>query len=189
VFSFVRGLPALAPDADPDGAVALAKRLRTLAISAPDCAENSGLLKAIDHKHYEIVEGKAHFFADDLVIFNPDYTVPVRGFGFEALDGNLLLTVDTDRGSVTCPVGLKGLRLVSTTLTQNPASTAALSATMPDDNTLQIEIRWLESCRVHRLTFHFADHCAQIDSSMDNVGGFDIPEEVARAVEKGGSHA
>jgi CubicO group peptidase (beta-lactamase class C family) len=189
VFHFVRGLPSKAQDNNTESAATLARRLRSMAISAPDCVGNPNLLNKINRKHYEIVEGKAHFFADDLVIFNPDYAVPVRGFGFEALDGNLLLTVDTDRGSVVCPVGLKGLRLVSTAKSQNPASTAALSATMPDDNTLQMEIRWLESCRVHRLTFHFTENNVQIDSSMDNVGGFDIPGEVALALEKGGSHA
>jgi len=113
----------------------------------------------------------------------------VQGFGFDALDGNLMLTVLTDGGAVACPVGLKGQRLVSTVSSVNPACTAALSAAMPDDDTLNVEIRWLESCRVHRLAFRFDETGADVVSSMDRVGGFDVPDETARLLKEGGTHA
>ena len=187
VFAFARSLGRNTPPADAAGAEALKKRLERLAIPAPAYAENPALLKKLNHTRYTVTEGAAHFFSDDLAIFNLGYEVPVRGFGFDALDGNLLLTVMTDGGEVTCPVGLKGQRLISTVQSANPARTAALSAAMPDDATLRLEIRWLESCRVHRLAFHFNGNTARIVSSRDKVGGFDIPDEQALAVETGGN--
>ena len=189
VFRFVRSLPDNPLPEDPVAAEALRTRLATLAITAPDYAENSDLLNRLHHTRYQVTEGTVHFFADDLTIFNPGYAVKVCGFGFEAVDGNLLLTVDTDAGPVRCPVGLKGQRLMSTVPSQNPACTAALSAAMPDNNTLNLEIRWLESCRVHRIRFRFTDNSAQAISSRDKVGGFDISDETAHLELQGGFYA
>lgn len=189
VFDFVRGLPKAAAPEDGQGAAALQARLRALSIPAPEYAENPGLLRRLDRTRYQIAEGSLHFFADDLAIFNPGYVTRISGFGFEALDGNLLLTVETDRGPARFPVGLKGQRLLSTYRSPNPACTAALSASMPEDRTLTLEIRWLESCRVHRLTFRFEDGGAELLCTRDKVGGFDIPQESARLVEIGGTYA
>jgi CubicO group peptidase (beta-lactamase class C family) len=189
VFAFARNLPdAELPEA-PREAAALSQRMKKLALPAPDYAENPGLLKRLAHQRYRVAQGNVGFFADDLRIFNPGYVVPVQGFGFDALDGNLMLTVLTDGGTVACPVGLKGQRLVSTVSSVNPACTAALSAAMPDDDTLNVEIRWLESCRVHRLAFRFDETGADVVSSMDRVGGFDVPDETARLLKEGGTHA
>jgi len=189
VFDFVRSLPDSAPPEDAQATAALKARLGRLAMPAPDYAENPQLLQRLHRTRYRLTQGSVHFFADDLTIFNPDYAVAIHGFGFEAVDGNLLLTVEAGSWQVHCPVGLKGQRLVSTIPSPNPACTAALSAAMPDDNTLNMEIRWLESCRVHRLSFRFDDTGAQVVSSRDKVGGFDIPDETARLVLKGGSYA
>lgn len=190
VFDFVRSLPDHRLPEDAEASAALGERLKRLAIPAPEYAENAGLLQALQHKRYRITEGRVRFFADDLIIFNPEYDVTLRGFGFQAQDGNLLFTVETANGLAECPVGMKGQRLVSTVFSPNPACTAALSAYMPDAQTLRMEVRWLESCRVHRLTFRFEGNLARIVSSRDKVGGFDIPDEQALAQENGGiSHA
>jgi CubicO group peptidase (beta-lactamase class C family) len=189
VFSFVRGLPDSPCAQDREAAAALAARLKKLAVTAPDYQENPGLLRRIDGKSYMISNGKARFFADDLAIFQKSFAVDVQGFRFEACDGNLLLTVKTKEGSVVCPCGLKGQRLVSTVDTHNPAKTLALCGAMPGDDTLCMEIRWLESCRVHRLTFLFGENGAQILSHMDAVGGFDVPDDTAFAQAEGGAHA
>jgi hypothetical protein len=130
-----------------------------------------------------------HFFADDLLIFNPSYATPILGFGFEALDGNLVLLVETESATLRCPVGLKGQRLQTTLPNNNVACTAVLSGAMPDGETLNLEIRWLESCRVQRLSFHFAQDGAQVISTRDKVGGFDIADETAILLKQGGTYA
>ena len=50
-----------------------------------------------------------------------------------------------------------------------------------EDRTLVLEVRWLESCRVHRITFNALGSGAQITTSRLPVGGFDVPEETALA--------
>ena len=189
VFAFVRNLADEPVAGDPEAAAALALRLSKMAVPAPQYSENACLLQRLDGSHYKIVQGKAHFFADDLEIFRKTNAIDVLGFGFQALDGNLGLTVETDEGSVCCTAGLKGQRILCTVQSRNPAPTLALNGCMPDDATLDLEIRWLESCRVHRLTFRFTRDSAEIVSHMDSVGGFDVEDETAYAVEDGGSHA
>lgn len=189
VFTFVRGLSDKTLEDDPQAAAALTGRLKKLAVKTPDYGENPALLRRIHDKSYRITQGNVRFFADDLAIFQRSFAVNVLGFHFSAHDGNLLITVKTDEGSVACPCGLKGQRLVSTVDSHNPAKTLALNGFVPDDNTLCLEIRWLESCRIHRLTFSFSEADAEVVSHMDAVGGFDVPDETALAAEEGGTHA
>lgn len=189
VFDFVRGLPDGPGGENGKDASALAARLKKLAVKAPDYQENVELLRSIDGKRYVITQGKARFFADDLAIFQNSFAINVLGFKFSSCDGNLCLTVLSEDGSVTCPCGLKGQRLVSTVESRNPARTLALSGAMPGNDTLCLEIRWLESCRVHRLTFRFGEEGVQILSHMDAVGGFDVPDDTAYATAEGKSYA
>ena len=189
VFQFVNALPDDALPQDEQCNADLQTRMNKLAILAPNYCENTGLLQRLDHTTYTITEGNPHFFADDLIIFNPGYAMEILAFGFEAADGNLLLTVETKSGTLQCPIGLKGQRLICTMPNNNLARTLALSGAMPDDQTLELEIRWLESCRVQRLTFHFSQDEADVVSSRDKVGGFDIPDETIHMVIKGGSYA
>lgn len=189
VFAFVRSLADEPVASNPQANAALNLQLRKLAVPAPEYAENPTLLRNLNGKRFKITQGKARFFADDLAIFQKINVIDVLSFGFQALDGNLVMNVETDEGSVCCTAGLKGQRILSTVLTRNPAPTLALSGCMPNEDTLRLEIRWLESCRVHRLTFHFMQDGAEIVSHMDSVGGFDVPDETAFAVEDGGTHA
>lgn len=189
VFSFARGLSDTAVDEEEHAAQLLGERLKRLALKAPECQRSQKLLSRLSGKGYTITQGKVRFFADDLAIFQQSFSISVLGFRFDVHDGNLLVTVKMDEGSVVCPCGLKGQRLITTVDTRNPAKTLALSGFMPDDDTLCMEIRWLESCRVHRLTFRFLDSGAEILSHMDAVGGFDVPDEIARAAEEGGANA
>ncbi len=189
VFSFAHALPDGDVPLDEQSAEALQQRLAALAMPAPAYHENKELLQALDNTRYQVMEGSPHFFADDLIIFNPSYAMPVTAFGFKAVDGNLELAVETAHSVVQCPVGLKGQRLVHTVPNNNPACTLAISGAMPDGHTLELEIRWLESCRVHRLVFQFAGEEATAVSSRDKVGGFDIDNSTIRLMKKGGSHA
>jgi CubicO group peptidase (beta-lactamase class C family) len=163
--------------------------LRRLSLPAPLCRENPELMKRLDGKHIEILDGSVVFFADDLCIFNPSYAIPVRGLAFRSFNGDLMLKVKTDGGEHEFAVGMKGRRLLTTAITVNPAATAALCGEMPDGNTLEMEIRWLESCRIHRLSFAFGDDMVTIISSMDKVGGFDVEDSAAHGKLMGGTNA
>jgi hypothetical protein len=169
-------------DEDAEAAAALARKLRTLAIPAPAYAENPALLRRIAGKKLRITAGATHFFADDLGVFREDYVVPIHGFGFDMSDDNLLLRVRYEGGESLCPVGLKGQRLLTYVQSPNPACTAALSGFFPAEDQLELELRWLESCRVHRLRFAFTPDGAHLSISRDPVGGFDVPDETATAV-------
>ncbi len=189
VFNFARSLPDAPVQPDAQSARALSHRLESLSIPALRYAENPSLLQALHQTRYSLSQGVVHFFADDLLIFNPSYATPILGFGFEALDGNLVLLVETENATLRCPVGLKGQRLQTTLPNNNVACTAALGGAMPDGETLNLEIRWLESCRVQRISFRFTQDGAQAVSSRDKVGGFDIADETAILLKQGGTYA
>lgn len=184
IFDFYR---KLSPSADalpeePDAAQRLRRALSVLALPAPRHRENPQGLARLTGRKLHITGGKVHFYADDLAIFNAAYEIDVSGFAFDVQDGQLRLTVFGAAGEQQAMVGMKGLRLISCLPSANPACTLALSGAFEDERTLALEIRWLESCRVHRMTFHFTDEGATIVSSRDKVGGFDVDDETARAV-------
>ena len=162
----------------------LENRLRTLCIPAPVCEENRGMLRSLSGKRLRIVEGQARFFADDLAIFNKAYEAPVRLFGFEEDNGDLLLTVTADKGTVICPVAFKGYRPVCNLkpVSSNPVRMASVTGSFPDGDSMCLEVRWLESCRIHHLLFRFDGEGAEIITSRVPVGGFDVPDERARAL-------
>lgn len=158
------------------------RRLSSGAIPAPRYGENRAALRKLDGRTLKVTEGKARFFADDLCIFNLAYDAPVEAFSFTARNGDLLLGVTARGKTVTCPVGMKGLRLISDVepVSANPARTACMAGAFEDADTLRLELRWLESCRVHELTFRFDECGADISTVRVPVGGFDVPEEKAR---------
>lgn len=159
-------------------------RLNRLCIEAPAYGQNPAALRALDGRVLEITEGRARFFADDLIIFDLNYEAPVERFAFQTQNGDLLLTVTARGRTRTCPVALRGYRPVSDVppVTNNPARTASVTASFPQADVLRLEVRWLESCRVHILTFRFDETGARITTSRIPVGGFDVPDETARAL-------
>ncbi len=160
----------------------LAARLASLSIPAPQWGENRPALAWLNGKTLEITEGEAHFFADDLNIFNIAYTAPVRRFAFEEVNGDLLLTAEADAGSARCTVALRGYRPVcdAAPINLNPARTVSATGRFVDDHTLRLEIRWLESCRVHVLTIAWDQAGASLTTHRVPVGGFDVPDVTAR---------
>lgn len=163
---------------------AFERRLSCLAIPAPRCGECRKTLEKLDGRTLKITEGAARFFADDLCIFNLEYDSPVEAFSFEARNGNLTLLVTARGQTRCCPVGMKGFRMIRDIepVSTNPARTACLAGGFEDGNTLRLEIRWLESCRIHFVTFRFDKDGADISTVRVSVGGFDKPEEKARGV-------
>lgn len=161
-------------------------RLQTLCIPAPAYGENLPALRALSGKTLVVKEGAARFFADDLIIFDKAYAAPVEAYGFQENHGDLLLTVTAHGKTVACPVAMRGYRPVCYVepVTVNPACMASVTGVFLDENTLRLEVRWLESCRVHLLTFHFDDSGADITTARIPVGGFDVPDEHARAAWK-----
>ena len=156
-------------------------RLSRLCVPAPRYGEDRA---ALSGKSLRVVSGDAQFFADDLAIFDLAYRAPIRAFGFEAADGNLRLWVRADGGDVVCPVNMKGSRSVCTldAVGPNPARTASVTGRFEPDGALTLEVRWLESCRVHHITFRFDEGGADIVTARVPVGGFDVPEMRARAI-------
>ena len=159
------------------------RRLRCLSIPSPEYGKNSRMLKMLDGKTLSVVKGTARFFADDLEIFNRTYLTPVDSFSFTEKSGDLVLTVTARGKTVSCPVGMKGHWAVCDVepISANPARTACVAGHFADPDTLQLEIRWLESCRIHLLTFRFNGEGADISTVRVPVGGFDVPEEFAYA--------
>ena len=117
------------------------------------------------------------------MIFNTGYSTPIEAFSFEERNGDLLLGVTARGKTVFCPVSMKGNRTVCdiSPVSNNPARMASVTGCFPDASTLCLEIRWLETCRIHRLTFRFDEAGADIITTRVPVGGFDVPDESARA--------
>lgn len=158
-------------------------RLESLHIPMPEINRNETTLQLFVDKQLRVTEGTAHFYADDLCIFNPGYLAPIQSFGFHR-DGDGLILEVTACGRTDCvPVDLNGQRTVTllTPLNGNPARTVSVAGWCPEDRTLVLEVRWLESCRVHRITFNALGSGAQITTSRLPVGGFDVPDETALA--------
>lgn len=163
--------------------VSFQRRLRSLSLPAPEYQQNQAALHQLDGRRLVVTEGVARFFADDLMIFNHEYSTPIDAYTFHERNGDLLLTVEARGLAVTCPVGLRGYRPVCDvpSVSTNPARTACVTGAFPDAHTLALEIRWLETCRVHRLIFHFDAVGATITTIRVPIGGFDVPEETAHA--------
>ncbi len=159
-------------------------RLACLAIPAPRYGENRAALEQLNGRTLKVTEGKARFFADDLCIFNRRYDSPVDAYSFAFHNSELTLGVTARGKTVYCPVGMKGQRITKDIepVSENPARTACMAGSFEDERTLRLELRWLESCRVHVLTFRFDQEGADISTVRNQVGGFDVPEETARGV-------
>ncbi len=162
------------------------RQLSTLCIPAPVYGENHKMLQNISGKTLYVISGKVHFFADDLSIFDKAYESPVISFGFKDENGDLLLTVTAKGGTVVCPVAFKGYRTICNlkSVSPNPVRMACVTGSFSGEGDMCFEIRWLESCRIHHLLFHFTEEGADIISSRIPVGGFDVPDETARAIWK-----
>jgi hypothetical protein len=159
-------------------------RMSSLMLPIPPFRPNDETLAWLDKRTLDVVEGKAHFFADDLAIFDERYMSLVSSFTFHADRGDLLLDVTANGIKVSCPVSLRGYRSVKTipAVSMNPAHTSSVCGGFEDAQTLILEIRWLESCRIHYVTFLFDEQGATITTRRVKVGGFDVPDETARAL-------
>lgn len=159
-------------------------RIRRLCIPRPSYSEAPHDRFPIDGKTLKITSGQAQFYANDLNIFQRRFEIKVNDIGFEERDGNLVLTVTTPYGTQNCPVSLKGSRPVYTVreITPNPAVTASVTGRWISRDSLELEVRWLESCRVHVVRFTFDQKGAKICTHRVPVGGFDVPDLQAEAV-------
>ena len=163
--------------------LAFSDRISRLCIPHPTYGPDPVLLSAIDGKCLDIKGGTAHFFADDLTIFDRSYQAPVTAFRFEKQGNGLMLHVHTDGGTRLCPVTFSGNRSVYEvdTPSSNPVRIASVTGHCPDGHTLCLEVRWLESCRIHLIRFNFTGTGAEITTSRLRVGGFDVPDETVHA--------
>lgn len=82
-----------------------------------------------------------------------------------------------------CTATFRGYRSVQRIkpVTLNPASLLCVTGDCPSENTIRLEIRWLESCRVHIVTIHFNESGAELITHRVPVGGFDVPDVTAHA--------
>lgn len=156
-------------------------RLACLAIPRPEYGENRDVLRKLDGRILKITEGTARFFADDLCIFNREYCTPIEAFSFFEQNGELTLGISARGQTVFCPIGMKGQRITKDVkpISTNPARTSCMAGSFLNDYTLRLEIRWLESCRIHFLTFRFDEKGAILSTVRVPVGSFDVPEEIA----------
>ena len=130
-----------------------------------------------------IDEGRAIFFAEDLIIFNPEYTEEVYSFTFYFEKEKLVLEMESEYGVQNINVGLNGDRLYNSVKSKrNPATEVALHAWQEEPDTLILELRWLESCRLRHIQFSFYEEDVRIISTLKPVGGFDVPPVKAHAV-------
>lgn len=159
------------------------RRLQTLSIPKAPYGENRALLRRLNGKKLKIENGFAHFFADDLNIFRLDYVAPVESFIFHICGGDLELEISALGKTVRCQVGMRGYRTIChvENPTPNPACTAAIAGYFLSESVMQVEVRWLESCRIHLITFQFNEAGAEITTHRVPVGGFDVPDEAVRA--------
>ena len=163
---------------------AFTQRLARLCIPHPECRENASAVKALCGRTLRVADGSTHFFADDLNIFDLAYVNPVRSFCFERQGDDLVVNIDSEQGRAAVPVALRGYRPVFDVppLGPNPARTSSVTGFFPDDHTLVMEVRWLESCRVHFITVCWNEEGADITTSRVPVGGFDVPDETVHAL-------
>ncbi len=167
-----------------DETSAMAHRMGSLMLPTPPFRPNDETLAWLDGRTLNVIEGTAHFFADDLAIFDERYMSLVSAFTFHADRGDLMLDVTANGIKVNCPVSIRGYRSIKTIppVSINPAHTASVCGGFPDARTLTLEIRWLESCRIHIVTFDFDEQGAMITTERLKIGGFDVPDETARAL-------
>lgn len=184
VYDFVSSIRDEEVPWTPEEERSFANRLSRLSIPQPVCQENPAALKALCGRTLTVKDGNAHFFADDLNIFDLAYVNLVRSFRFEAAGGDMKVHLESEQGSACCTVALRGYRPVCDVppLGPNPVRTASVTGYFPDDHTLVMEVRWLESCRIHIVTIRWDEEGADMTTSRIPVGGFDVPDETTRAI-------
>ncbi len=171
-----RPLPEDAPARD-----ALVRRLKTLALPAPDYAPDSPMIQSVHGRRCRITEGSAAFFAEDVSIFNRNYHDAVTAFGFEFVRGQLLLTIESESGIHRALAGLDGLARLNRLSGNIPTEDVMLAAHWLRQDELCLQIRWLEICRTRQIVFRFGESGVTITSTSRQVGGFDTPPQTAFA--------
>jgi CubicO group peptidase (beta-lactamase class C family) len=166
---------------DPQACDELSKRLDTLALPAPDYAQDSAASARINGRRCRIEQGRAAFFPEDLAIYNLGYHDEVSAFGFEFAREALKLTLESESGVHTVFVGMDGRTRSNSLSCGMPTEDVLLSASWISEDTLRLDIRWIEVCRTRRIDFCFTETGAEIVSTVKKVGGFDVPLQVAIA--------
>jgi CubicO group peptidase (beta-lactamase class C family) len=166
---------------DPQACEALGKRMKTLALPAPEYAPESPMIPKVNARKCRITEGRAVFFPEDLVIYNKDYHDEVSALQFEFLRGALKLTLESESSVHVAYAGLDGRCRNNCIAGRMPAGDVLLSASWTGSDTLRLEIRWIEVCRTRSMEFRFTDKGAEILSEVKKVGGFDLPPQKAFA--------
>lgn len=159
----------------------LSRRMKTLALPAPDYAPHCVTAAAANGRRCRVRQGGAAFFPEDLAIFNRGYHDEVFAFGFEFLRGVLNLTIESESGIHEAVAGMDGRPRSNCLPGRIPADDVLLSASWVDGQTLRLEIRWLEVCRKRWMEFRFTDGGVEILTTVKKVGGFDVPAQEAFA--------
>jgi CubicO group peptidase (beta-lactamase class C family) len=184
MFGFAQKVKEGTLPSDEVGYRELQNKLKNLAIKAATVSSVS-----VDTERYQgrkclIQSGRVVLFAEDIIIFNPEYTEEVYSFSFYFEKNMLKLVVVSEYGIQTVYVGLQGDRIINTLKSKrNPATEVALNAwwTDSDADTMMLEIRWLESCRLRHIQFTFHETEVSMISTLVPVGGFDVSQIEAHA--------
>ncbi len=166
---------------DPKAWGMLTRRLKTLALPAPDYAPDSPMIPLVHGRKCRITEGHAAFFAEDVAIFNRNYHDTVSAFGFEFKRGLLVLAIESESGMHRALAGLDGRTRLNRLSGNIPTEDVVLSANWIEENELALQIRWLEICRTRQIVFRFEEGGVTISSTVKQVGGFDAPPQTAFA--------
>ena len=153
----------------------LDKRLKALSLAAPRYAPYSPWISSINGRTCVIEQGDADFFPEDLAIFNLEYHDKVKSFGFEFLGGSLKLILGSESGIHEVYAGLDGRERTNIVPNRTLSEDVLLSCSWISEDTLRLDIRWIEICRTRAIEFTFTDEGVEVVSKVKKVGGFDVP--------------
>lgn len=181
LFGFASNVHDAAISEDHESLEELERTCSCLTLPAPAYAPYSPRIPDINNRRCKLQNGHVAFFAEDIAIFNKDYHDEVYAFAFRFTQRLVKLTLESESGQHSVYAGLDGRRYTNHVVGNIPATEALLSAYWKDDNTLKLEIRWLESCRSRSITFRFGSDGVNMISELKPVGGFDVPPQRAFA--------
>lgn len=173
VFNFDKYVTADTLPANDRDCAELQDYLSRLSLPAPQCSGISSTLPT--GKKFVVKEGSVPLFAHDFCIFDDKYFEHIHALEFEQDDKNIVMHVHGDSGHHVFRTSTDGRRWYNHTRSNNIATDLSLAADWVDERTLQLDLRWVESCRARKATFSFADDWNSFRSVVQqfSVGGFD----------------
>lgn len=160
----------------------LQDKLADLQLTPVNVSACKGNVSLCNGRTMSIYEGRAVFFAEDFIIFNPNYTEDVFSFTLHFYNDFIEIELESEYGKQKVKAGLKGERILNTLMSKRTLATkVALNAWWSEENVLMLEIRWMESCRLHFIEFHLAEDCVKLISVLKPIGGFDVEPTEAMA--------